>query len=155
MAAEHTSVLKMTDIKTTSLGWRIFPNVVGSGWVGNLVTQYASSKGGLCVELMNAHFQPFGLLVKSSEGGRKVFGGGFDRVGWQTIRITEADVGRRIAVFTVIDAKTEGYSSMSKDQRNFAREVLKAGGEAYISRRDGDGVRLEPVGVENHPRGKK
>jgi len=146
MAQEHENVLTLALIKATEYGFRLFKNKVGSAWVGKLVNSYPDSKAGRCVELIGASFQPFGLLVASSGFKRnskgdlvkKNNGGGFDLIGWQSVKITPDMVGTRLAVFTAIDAKTEGYSTLDSDQRNFAREVIKAGGSAIIARRTKD-----------------
>jgi len=151
MAAEHSAVLQLGLVEATRRGWRFFKNVVGSAWVGKLSNQWNDSKAGKCVELSNAHFQPFGLLVPSSTDG-KTHGGGLDAIGWQTIRVTPDMIGMRLAIFAVADAKTESYSKMSKDQKNFVREVLKAGGIALIIRRSSDGETVDfyEAGPEDH-----
>lgn len=158
MGTEHTSVIKLAMARASALGWRVFQNVVGNGWTGKMESSWLDSKAGRCIELSAANFQPFGLLVPSQEREKKngkKFGGGFDLIGWQTKRIMKDDVpveGLRVAVFCAIDAKTEGYSTMSPDQKHFAGEVKKAGGLVFAARRDKESgeVIFEEIKVEDH-----
>lgn len=158
MGSEHTSILKLAMAKATALGWRVFQNVVGNAWTGRLDNSWTDAKAGRCVEISGANFQPFGLLVPSIEGvkknakGEKIkkkYGGGFDAIGWECVRIMPAEVppdGLRIARFVAIDAKTDA-DSLSADQRHFAAQVVKAGGRAFVARRLGEhDAELIPVG---------
>ena len=54
-------------------------------------------------------------------------------------------VGKRVAVFTAVDGKTQGYKSMSAEQKNFSREVEKSGGKAYTAMKEEDGVKINEV----------
>lgn len=44
------------------------------------------------------------------------------------------------------DGKTQGYKSMSAEQKNFSREVKSAGGKAYTAMKAEDGVKIIEVG---------
>lgn len=163
MGSEHTSVVKLAMAKASALGMRVFQNVVGNGWTGKLENSWTDSKAGRCIELSNANFQPFGLLVPSQdritknakgEKEKKRYGGGLELIGWETVRIMPEDVppeGMRIAVFVAIDGKTESYATMSADRRHFTAQVIKAGGRAYIARRSGDDdAEFIAVKMEDH-----
>lgn len=165
MGSEHTSVMKLAMTKASSRGMRVFQNVVGNAWSGKLESSWQDSKAGRCIELSSAEFRPYGLLVPSQDRDKitrngdgdkqkKRYGGGFDLIGWEPRRIMPEDVppeGLRVAVFVIIDAKTESYSTMCPDQRHFAAEVIKAGGDAYIARRDGEtAAKLIPIELEDH-----
>jgi len=128
MAAEHENVLTLALIKATEYGFRLFKNAMGLGYVGKLTKSYRDSFAGEIVTIEKARRVKFGVCNP----------GGFDLIGWQTVKITADMAGMRLAVFTAIDGKTEGYATMSKDQRNFARELIKAGGSAIIARRTKD-----------------
>ena len=66
--------------------------------------------------------------------------GSSDLIGWKTVLITPEMVGQKIAVFTALEIKREGWTppkeSNSKDfehyatQLNFIQQVLKSGGFA-------------------------
>ena len=64
----------------------------------------------------------FGLCIGSS-----------DLIGWTEITITPDMVGKKIAVFTAVEVKTE-RGKISKEQINFIKQVRKAGGYANVSR---------------------
>jgi hypothetical protein len=146
MAAEHETVLSLALVEATRRGWRLFKNAIGLGFVGRVAEEYDSSAGHV-VELVKARRVKYGVCNP----------GGFDLIGWQTVRITQDMVGMRVAVFAAIDGKTQAYSSMSRDQKNFAREVIKAGGIAIIATRskDGETVEFVQLGPEDFNGGRK
>jgi hypothetical protein len=139
MAGSHEAVLTLALVEATKRGWRLFKNAIGLGFVGRVSEEYESTAGHV-VELIGARRVKFGVCNP----------GGFDALGWQTVRVTPDMVGMRLAVFVAVDAKTQGYPDMSSDQKNFAREVVKAGGVAIVSRRRPDGeVDLIQLGPED------
>lgn len=75
------------------------------------------------------------------DGKRKVragLGAGTsDMIGFKTITITESDVGRKIAVFTAVEAKTPD-GVLSGEQRHFLQTVRLAGGIALVIRSEND-----------------
>jgi hypothetical protein len=141
MAAEHSAVLKLAQIRATQEGARIFQNPIGLGFVGEVIEEYESSAGHI-ITLKHARRIQFGVCNP----------GGFDLIGWKTERVYDR-FGQpfRVAIFTAIDGKTDGYRSMSKDQKNFARELAKAGGIVQVARRsiDGETVDFYEAGPED------
>mgnify|MGYP000913807524 CR=1 FL=1 len=141
MASDHTSVIKLALMKASALGWRLFQNAMGLGYVGKVIEDYHDAAAGEIVTLSKARRVKFGVCNP----------GGFDLIGWQTVKITEDMVGMRLAVFVAVDAKTESYKTLSQDQKTFARNLVKAGGVAIIARREGDGVvNFDEVSPEDH-----
>ena len=71
------------------------------------------------------------------DGKRKVQAGlgkgTSDMIGWRSVIITESDVGRKVAVFTAIEAKTPD-GVLSDEQRHFIHMVRLAGGFAFVVR---------------------
>src|SRR5574344_1490812 len=134
MASGHEVTLKLTQIEATRRGWRLFKNIIGTGFIGQVVEEYDSSAGHI-VTLKNARRVQFGVCNP----------GGLDLIGWQTVEITPEMVGKKIAVFTAVDGKTQGYKSMSAEQKNFSREVKSAGGKAYTAMKAEDGVKINEV----------
>lgn len=59
--------------------------------------------------------------------------GSSDLIGWTTIEITPEMLGKKIAVFTAVEIKTE-KGIVSADQKNFLENVKNAGGLAKIIR---------------------
>jgi hypothetical protein len=89
------------------------------------------------------------LLLGASEAGHRLFRnnsgiafhkdgsavrygvglGGSDTIGWTRLVVTPEMVGKTVAVFTAIEAKT-GKQKPSKDQETFLKVVHEAGGIA-------------------------
>jgi hypothetical protein len=75
-------------------------------------------------------------MLKDANGQRVRFGlcrGSSDLIGWQSVTITPAMVGTKVAIFTAIELKT-GKSWPTKPQRLFIEAVKKHGGKAGIAR---------------------
>ena len=68
----------------------------------------------------------FGLLVGSG-----------DLIGWKRHRVTEADVGRDLAVFLSVEVKTE-RGRVSDAQANWKEQVNRNGGIAVVVRSVGE-----------------
>lgn len=96
---------------------RVFRNNVALAWVGE-----AKRIGEGRVLITNARPLHAGLIKGSS-----------DLIGWTSREITAADVGKRVAVFTAIEAK-DGSGRLDKDQRRFIDAVRAAGGIAGEAR---------------------
>ena len=104
-------------------GVRLFRNNVGQGWVGRQVRlkpgQIYTAEGG---EVVLKHARPLNAgLVKGSADG----------IGWRTITITQAMVGKKIAQFLSIETKTT-KGRIQKEQEIWKNNVKIAGGIALI-----------------------
>lgn len=97
---------------------RLFRQNVGQAWAGRMVKRFPDGS----VLLANARPLRAGLCVGSS-----------DIIGWESITIEPADVGRRIAVFEAIEVKTDS-GSLTKEQTAFLRVVDDSGGVAIEAR---------------------
>ena len=95
---------------------RLFRNDNGVGYVGGKLMRTKDNKR---------------VLV----GGRPIaYGlqpGSGDLIGWTPVEITSEMVGQKVAVFTSIEAKTEG-DTVKREQYAWARRVRIAGGIARI-----------------------
>ena len=101
---------------------RLFRNNVGKTWTGQLVDRKNTPNNGVVVVIKNA--RPFHAgLVKGSS----------DLIGWTRVTITPEMVGKEVAIFTAMEAKT-GNTAVSKEQKNFMAQVKNAGGIASIFR---------------------
>ncbi len=150
MSRSHSATIRYALIEATRRGWRLFLNVVGGGWVGTVTEEYFTTKDNQSerkiriIEMMNAHFVKFGVLVPSTEKRKgKVHGGSLDLIGWRTVRIRPEHVGKDIAQYMEFDAKTPEYSRMSMDQKNRVKQIRRAGGVAGIFRRSDKGVEID------------
>ena len=71
------------------------------------------------------------------DGQRRVMAGlgkgSADLIGWKTVTITPDMVGKKIAIFTAAEIKTEtGYAT--PEQKHFLNTVALAGGRAFLAR---------------------
>jgi hypothetical protein len=92
-----------------------FRNDNGMAYVGG-----KKEESGSDIIIVNPHRIKYGL-----------FPGSGDRIGWQTVRITDADVGRIIAQFLSIEIKTR-TDRLSQAQINWADAVIRDGGRVEI-----------------------
>lgn len=67
--------------------------------------------------------------------------GSSDLIGWTTVEVTPAMVGKKIAIFTALEIKTESGRA-SKEQINFITRVREAGGIAGIARSEQEATQL-------------
>lgn len=105
-------------------GVRLFRNTVGEGYVGKRIQGPPD-----LVILSNSQRVTFGLQV-----------GSHDLIGWISTVITPDMVGRRVAIFTGGECKTD-VGKISAQQRIFHRNVLEAGGVSGIWRTPGEAQR--------------
>lgn len=96
---------------------RLFRNNVGLGWVGRAER---CKDGSVLID--NARPLHAGLCEGSS-----------DLIGWHSLIVTPDMVGKRIAAFIALEAKT-GSGRLSKEQLAFIAAVNRAGGVAGEAR---------------------
>ena len=125
-------------IAATARGWRLFRNLTGQGWNGQITEEYNLDDRGKpvhVVELVNARRITYGLCKGSS-----------DLIGWRPVEITADMVGQTIAQFVAVECKSTHYRRTTPEQDNFLGAVAGAGGQAIIARPKGqDQVDLIPV----------
>lgn len=74
--------------------------------------------------------------IQSIDGRWHVFGlcvGSSDLIGWTPVTVTADMVGKRIAIFTAIEGKSDA-GRVSPEQNNFIAAVRRDGGLAGIAR---------------------
>lgn len=101
---------------------RIFRNNVGMGWQGK-----TSHKGSLVI-IENPRPLQAGLCQGSS-----------DLIGWTSVEVTPDMIGKRLAIFTALEVKTN-TGRASGEQLNFIEQVKAAGGIAAIARNENDAI---------------
>lgn len=124
---KEAPLLKKIQILFSKQGNRLFRNHTGMAWHGWVTEEYFTShpkKGRIkVIELADARRIHYGLTQTGSS----------DLVGWSVVEITQRMVGKKIAVFTAVEGKTP-RDRLSKDQKNFLRQVRLFGGIALVGR---------------------
>lgn len=123
----ETLIMKKIMAAASRAGARIFRNNVGKAWIGQ---SERIMKPGM------VYVNPGDIVVR--QGRRIEFGlgvGSSDNIGWKSIVITPSMVGKRVAVFTAIESKTD-KGRASEEQKNFICRVQEAGGFAGIARNE-------------------
>ena len=105
---------------------RLFRNNSGTGWVG----KYRKLNGSGNVLIEDARPLHAGLCDGSS-----------DLVGWTSLEIKPEHVGKRVAVFTALEIKTDSGRA-NASQLNFIEQVRAAGGFAGIVRTPEEAARF-------------
>lgn len=130
----ETHLVRRLMLRATELGARLLRNNVAMLWAGKVerysrrVAVFVNSGD---VVIRNARPVQAGLCVGSS-----------DLIGWTPHVVTAADVGRTVAIFTAVEAKTlRGKPSMA--QISFLDAVRAAGGRAILARSTDD-LELSP-----------
>lgn len=67
--------------------------------------------------------------------------GGADVIGWTAVEITPDMVGKKVAIFTAVECKTE-IGRVSQEQKNFIKNVQESGGLAGVARSVDDAIKI-------------
>lgn len=124
MSSKETNIVREIMLEVSKLGSKIFRNNTGSAWIGESIR---INKSGTVfvnpgdVVIRNARYFQAGLCVGSS-----------DLIGLTPVEITSEMVGKKVAVFTAIEVKTE-TGKPSKEQLAFIEMVKNNGGMAGIA----------------------
>lgn len=117
----ETPLLRRLMLAFTGIGARLFRNQVGEGWYGNAIYNGTGSMFDVpIVTIKYPRKLSAGLCVGSS-----------DLIGWHSVEITPEMVGRRVAIFVAVEAKSDNGRA-SDEQGNFLKAVSDAGGIALL-----------------------
>lgn len=100
----ESKIMRDIQIRLSSFGARLLRNNVGM------------------LEDRNGQKVRYGLCVGSS-----------DLIGWCVVEITSDMIGKKVALFTCIEVKTQ-TGRLTKEQVNFLEAVKSAGGIAFVAR---------------------
>ena len=124
---KESNLLKKFLLEYSRLGSRLFRNNTGMGWTG--LTNGISKKS------ITITINPGDMVIRKARPFHAGFPkGSADLIGWTKIQITPNMVGREVAVFTAVEAKTENVRA-TKEQTAFINTVNQAGGIAMIARK--------------------
>jgi len=130
MNSEETNLVRSIMLKLGKIpSIRLFRNNIGNAWIGKSVkfTQRQNvtvNPGDVLVQ--QGRFFNAGLCVGSS-----------DLIGLKSVVVTPDMIGKKIAVFTAIEAKTK-TGKPSTEQVNFINMVNSLGGIAFIAKSDSE-----------------
>lgn len=122
MSSERKLLMQLR-LLATSWGWRLFRNDTGQAFVGTVVREERTLQS-TTVTLAKARRVGYGLAQGSA-----------DLIGWRPT----AD---GTAQFVAIEAK-QGSGRLTKEQRNFLRQVREAGGYAAVAHDGENGPEIE------------
>jgi hypothetical protein len=129
----EAALMRKIQVAVSGVGARVFRNNVAVAWAAN--KPFIPKEPCVCtvypgdVVLRQARPIHAGLCDGSS-----------DLIGWNSVLITEAMVGRTVAVFTALEIKTE-KGRVSESQKNFISAVNSSGGIAGVARSESDAVK--------------
>lgn len=124
-STQETNIVREILLKLGSIvGIRLFRNNTGTSWIGASV---------VIKKREQVWLNPGDVVVKQG----RIFKAGLctgssDIIGFKSIEITSEMIGKRVAVFTAIEAKTKSGRA-SKEQIAFIEMVNKNGGIAFIA----------------------
>ena len=104
----------------SKIGYRLFRNNVGMAWQGKRVKINGRAY------IQDPRPIHFGLHEGSA-----------DLIGWKTVTITRSMVGKKIAVFVSVEAKSDKGKAQAK-QRTWKQNVSHAGGLAVVAKSECD-----------------
>lgn len=122
---KETPIMREIMLAVSKVGVRIFRNNVAMAWVGRVITR---SDGMVTID--NARPLHAGLCEGSA-----------DLIGWHSITITPDMVGKKVAVFVAIEAKSS-KGTVKENQLNFLNAVQAAGGIAIVARSPQDALNI-------------
>lgn len=123
----ETTLLHRLMLAFTKARARVFRNHVGLGWQGRHTIFRSSGTVSLRVNPGDV------FIEKARPLHAGLCTGSSDLVGWNPVQVTPELVGKTIAVFMAVEAKTE-HGKLSEEQSNFLAAVRDAGGIAIEAR---------------------
>lgn len=117
----ETTILHRVHEAAARLGWTLWRNNVGRGWVGR-----AYKWIGRDLLVMDARPVDFGLCKGSA-----------DLIGIKPVTITQDMVGKVVGVFAGVEVKTPS-GRLSPEQERWLEFVSRAGGAVVVTRNQGE-----------------
>lgn len=122
MGIAESNITKRAMKAASRLGTRLFRVNTGLAWAGIVKKKFTNGD----ILLGSAYPIHMGLVTGAS-----------DLIGWHSIIITPQMVGKKVAIFTAPEVKTDsGFAS--PEQNNFIKVVNEAGGIAGVIRSEED-----------------
>lgn len=117
-------------LRATAKGYRLFRNNVGKGWVGKRIE--------FIKETTTKTVYPGDVVIRGARplnAGLHV--GSSDLIGWKTKKVTYDMLGKDVAIFTSIEAKTKSLQTTAEQSR-WIQNIIEAGGIALVARDEDD-----------------
>ena len=104
---------------------RLFRINAGTAWTGRHVEHINTPE--------HVHVFPGDIVIRQARPFHGAIAGWPDLAGWETVEITPDMVGKKLARFVALEAKTKGVR-VTDAQQNFLDQVAAAGGVAEVIR---------------------
>lgn len=125
-------LLKKFMLESSKMEARLFRNNVGMGWIGRTTGKEKLER--------SVRVKPGDVVIRQARPFHAGFPkGSSDLIGWTPVLVTQDMVGRTLAVFTSVEAKTE-HVSATAEQKAWIRTINSAGGIGVIARKIQDFV---------------
>ena len=121
----ETNAMKRMLLACSQAGATLFRHNVGLGWSGRLISHSPE-------KTVLANARPLHAGLQKGAG---------DLIGWKTITITPDMVGKKIAVFSSVEAKTKS-GAITDEQVNWINVVRSAGGFAGVARNEDQAIQI-------------
>ena len=127
MSNKEGALLKKFLLEYSRRGGRLFRNNTGMGWTGKT--------RGPTRQVVTVTLEPGDMVIRKARPFHAGFPkGSSDLIGWTAVQITPNMIGKTVAVFTAVEAKTENVS-VTKEQKSFINAVNESGGIATVARK--------------------
>lgn len=122
---KESSLLTKFLVEYSASGHRLFRFQSGLFWAGRAI---------IIKESKSIHVTPGTVVIKKPRRVKSGHVGMSDLLGFTQVTITPEMVGRKFAVFTAVEGKTEKVK-VTKEQNNFIRMVNQMGGIGVIAKK--------------------
>lgn len=130
--ASEKQIMHKMMIALSKAGARVFRNTVGMAYQGKAIR---------FTEVTRIEVHPGDIVIRQARTVRAgLMTGSSDLIGWFSRLIDEYDVGKRIAVFTACEVKTE-HGTLEPEQLQFLNVVEESGGIAIVARDNDEATR--------------
>lgn len=145
MTSETRVIMPRVMLALSRLGFTVFRHNVGTGWVGTGKPITIRKRQTVTLNLGDMVLRG---PVRPLHAG--LVEGGSDVIGWRSVVITPEMVGRTVAVFSGVEAKSE-TGTVKPKQAKFMGQLRAAGGIVGVARSEDDAVSIarEPVGIQS------
>ena len=124
---KEQNVLKKIMLAVCNGPRRLWRSNAGMAWTGDVFRNRGAKP-------VTATLAPGDMVIRNPRPFRAGFKGLSDLTGYVSVTIREADVGKKVAVFSAVEVKKPKARGATKEQAAFIDRVKLAGGFAGVAR---------------------